>query len=259
MNISWAKHRHFITAGVLVLITTIVLNWLLGAALPLPAQASTQAKIIDRLFYQHVFLIAFLFSLVVVFMLYALVVFRKREGDDSEGEHFEGNTSLEIFWTVAPMIFVFIFAYLGITTLNQVTAEQDNELVVKAVGFQWGWRFEYEGGVISPELTLPADRPVLMQLESEDVLHAFWVPAFRVKQDLVPGQTTEIRFTPIKVDDEVDDYTLRCAELCGLSHWKMTVPVHVVDEGDFTVWLDTELAKVSSATANQLDDSRSTD
>ena len=128
---SSSSTRHFINAGVLVIISTIVLNWLLDRVLPFPPQASTQSVIIDQLFRYHVLLIAFLFSLVVVFMLYALVVFRRREGDDGDGDHFEGNTTLEIFWTTAPMVFVIIFAYLGITTINKVTQVQENEAVVQ--------------------------------------------------------------------------------------------------------------------------------
>lgn len=249
MHKSASNQRHFITAGILVVVGTVLMYFLMDSAMPTPVQASSQAPIIDSLFSYHLMLIAFLFSLVVVFMLYAIVVFRKRDGDESEGEHFEGNTRLEIGWTVGPMVFVVLFGYLGIVTLNQISAPQENELTVKAVGFQWGWRFEYEGGVVAPELTLPVDRPILMELESQDVLHSFWVPEFRVKQDLVPGQTTHIRFTPI----ETGEYSLGCAELCGLSHWKMVVPVHVVEADDFTAWLDTELVKVSPATAKQID------
>jgi cytochrome c oxidase subunit II len=242
---SSSDRRHFIVAGVLVVISTFLLNWLLDVALPLPVQASEESLIIDRLIGQHVLVIAFLFSLVVVFMLYALFVFRKRDGDESDGEHFEGNTTLEIAWTVIPLILVVIFGYIGVVDLREVTKEEPNELIVNVTAFQWDWTFEYEGGVISQELLLPVDRPARMVMTSNDVNHAFWVPEFRVKQDLVRGRETVVRFTPV----EVGDYRLRCAELCGLSHWNMNRDVKVVPADEFTAWLQVEQAKINGDNA----------
>ncbi|MEZ4656475.1 MAG: cytochrome c oxidase subunit II [Caldilineaceae bacterium] len=241
--------RHFVNAGVLVVVATILINWLMNKALPFPPQASTQSVIIDQLFRYHVLLIAFLFSLVVVFMLYALVVFRRREGDDGEGDHFEGNTTLEIFWTAAPMVFVIVFAYLGITTINEVTKVQENEAVVQVEGFQWGWTFTYPDGVVSDELVLQNNVPVKLELRSKDVLHSFWVPAFRMKQDLVPGEQNvkEIRFTP-SLEGE---YAVRCAELCGLSHYSMVKNVRVVSETAYKEWHNQELAKINPALAKK--------
>jgi len=242
---SSSDRRHFIIAGVLIVISTFLLDWLLNVALPLPTQASEESLIIDRLIGQHLLIIAFLFSLVVVFMLYAIFVFRKRPGDESEGEHFEGNTTLEIAWTVLPLILVVIFGYIGVVDLRDVTREEENELVVKVKAFQWDWTFEYEGGVISQELLLPVGQRARMDMTSNDVNHSFWVTEFRVKQDLVPGHTTVVRFTPI----EVGDYQLRCAELCGLSHYKMLRDVKVVPADEFTAWLHTEQAKITENSA----------
>lgn len=241
---SSSDRRHFIIAGVLVVIGTILMNLLLKSALPLPVQASIESLTIDQLIGWHLTLIAFLFSLIVVFMLYAIVVFRRREGDDSDGEHFEGNTTLEIAWTVIPLILVIIFGYIGVVDLNKIT-QQNEELVVKVTGFQWDWSFEYDGGVLSQELILPVDKRVHLELSTKDVLHAFWVPEFRVKQDLVPGQTTSVYLTPI----ETGEYQLVCAELCGLSHYKMLRVVKVVEQDQFTAWLQAEVAKVNPAKA----------
>lgn len=233
MEQSSSSTRHFVIVGVLIFAGTLILYWLLDWALPLPVQASLQALEIDWLFNLHVLLIAFLFSLVVVFMVYSLVVFRRREGDDSDGEHFEGNMKLEIIWTSAPMIFVVIFSALGIVSLNRVTAAQENETVVQITGQQWSWVFEYEDGFIDPVLVLEVDQPARMEMTSKDVLHAFWVPAFRVKQDVVPGQTTVIRFTPTMEGE----FKMRCAELCGLSHYSMLADVRVLSEADYAEWV----------------------
>lgn len=227
------NNRHFIIAGVLVVVSTIVLNLLLQSVLPMPVEASAQASVIDQLFNWHILLISFLFSLVVVFMVYAIIVFRRREGEEGDGAHFEGNTRLEIFWTAAPMIFVVIFGYLGVVTLGDVTRPHPDEITIGVNGFQWGWSFEYEGDIISPELVVPLDHPVRMEMTAQDVLHSFWVPEFRVKQDLVPNQVTEVRFTPT-IEGE---YRLRCAELCGLSHYSMLADVRVVPMEEYEAWL----------------------
>ncbi len=102
-------------------ITTVLLDLLLKAILPMPVQGSHQAQVIDQLTSWHLTLIAFLFSLVVVIMLYSLFVFRKKDGDESEGAHFEGNTVLEIAWTVIPLIVVFVFGFFGVRALSDVT------------------------------------------------------------------------------------------------------------------------------------------
>ncbi|NJN83589.1 MAG: hypothetical protein HC802_15770 [Caldilineaceae bacterium] len=139
--------RHFIIVAALVAIGTVAMDWLLKVALPLPLQASIQAITVDQLIGWNMTLIAFLFSLVVVFMLYAIVVFRKRGDDESEGEHFHGNVALEIVWTILPLVLVVVFAFIGVTTLAEITRADENEVVVNVTGIQWAWTFEYPGGL----------------------------------------------------------------------------------------------------------------
>jgi cytochrome c oxidase subunit 2 len=128
---------------------------------------------------------------------------------------------------------------MGANTLSKVTALDPQAMEVKVVGQQWSWRFEYpETGVVSSVLMLPEDRQALLLMESTDVIHSFWVPEFRVKQDLVPGITTEVRITPT----ELGDYTVRCAEVCGLQHTYMLADVKVVPEAEFNTWLSAEAA-----------------
>jgi cytochrome c oxidase subunit II len=251
---SASDKRHFIVVGVLIAISTVIMDFVLKAAMPLPLQASIESLTIDALIGWHLTLIAFLFSLVVVFMLYSLVIFRKREGDDSEGEHFEGNTALEIVWTVVPLIFVLAFSFYGVNSLAQITRAEPNEFQVTAVGFQWSWRFEYPNGIVSQELVLPVDQRAYITLRSMDVLHSFWVPEMRVKQDLVPGYDTHLRITPILTGD----YKVRCAELCGLSHWSMESPVRVVEQAEYDQWVTDQLAAQNPAVV-QADGSQATD
>ena len=109
---------------------------------------------------------------------------------------------------------------------------------VKVTAFQWAWAFEYpDYGVTSRELYLPVDRQVLLSLSSRDVIHSFWVPEFRVKQDLVPGRITELRITPTKLGN----YKVRCAELCGTSHAYMEKPVIVSSQADYDNWMSQQL------------------
>ncbi len=247
MSISAKNRRHFIIVTVLVVIFTVIMGVLLNAVLPLPVEASAQASAVDWLFNLHMWLIAFLFSLVVVFMVYAMVVFRRRNGDESEGEHFEGNTTLEILWTVAPLVLVVIFSFIGLRTLQDITAGSPDAEIVKVNGFQWAWSFEYANGVTSAELVLPVNRPMQMDMQAADVIHSFWVPEFRLKQDLVPGMTTTLNFTPTREGE----YKLRCAELCGLSHWSMLAPIRVVSEEEYIAWLDQKLVEQSQQTASR--------
>jgi cytochrome c oxidase subunit 2 len=235
---SASDKRHFIIVAALVVISTILLDILLKAAMPLPLQASIEAFTIDTLIGWHLTLIAFLFALVVVFMLYAIVVFRNRNGEESEGEHFEGNTVLEIVWTVAPLIFVVVFSFYGINALATVTRGEPNEVEVTAQGQQWTWIFQYPNGIVSPELVLPVDRRVNVTLHAVDVLHSFWIPEMRVKQDTVPGMATNIRFTPIVTGE----FKVRCAELCGLNHWSMESPVRIVSQDEYKQWVTEQLA-----------------
>jgi cytochrome c oxidase subunit 2 len=179
-------------------------------------------------------------------MLYALVVFRRRKNDDSEGEHFEGNTTLEIVWTVIPLVLVVIFSFIGLRTLQDATSGGD-EVQVKAEGFQWSWAFSYPNGVTSAEMVLPVNKPALITLQARDVIHSFWVAEWGPKQDLVPGMTTTLHITPT----EVGEFRLRCAELCGLSHWSMTATVRVVPEEEYTAWMDAKVAEQNLQTASR--------
>lgn len=234
------NRRHFVIASVLIVISTFVVYWVLDAVLLKPAAAVAEAIPIDQMFDQHIWLIAFLFALVVVFMCYALIVFRAR-GDEGDGEYIHGNGLLEILWTVVPCFVVVYFAWYATTMLIDITRPHPDEYVVSAEGRQWSWLFTYpESGAVTPDLVLPVDTLVRMDLTSDDVLHNFWVPEFRVKQDTVPGKITHVRFTP----NLLGEYVLRCAELCGTNHSGMLATVRVVSKEEFQRWQSEQVAQV---------------
>ncbi|NTU55071.1 MAG: cytochrome c oxidase subunit II [Anaerolineales bacterium] len=227
--------RHFVIVGILVIVVAVLTYVGLDAAGLMPVPASAQAVPIDWLWDLQVKIIAFLFALIVVPMLYSLLFFRRRKGDTTDAAHIEGNTKLEIIWTVIPLIIVLALAYVGAQNLGETRRVDPNAMVVNVTGFQWGWRFDYpDYGITSTELYLPVNKQVLLKMTSTDVLHSFWVPEFRVKQDLVPGRFTELRITPTLIGDT---YKVRCAEICGTSHAYMENPVIVVDDVNFTAWV----------------------
>jgi cytochrome c oxidase subunit 2 len=228
--------KHFIVVGILVVLVTALLLLGLQQVHLLPTAASLQANPIDRMFGLEFTVIAFLFSLIVVFMVYSIVVFRRKKGDTTDARHIVGNQRLEIVWTAIPLATVLGFAYLGSQALAETTRVDPGALEINVIGSQWTWRFEYpELGIQTNELHLPVDRQALLHLSSMDVIHSFWVPEFRVKQDALPGGKAfirDLRVTP----DQVGKYTLRCAELCGLNHTYMEAPVIVMASADFDAW-----------------------
>lgn len=229
--------KHIINVVALVLLVTVVVSNLLSNVDLLPIAASAEALPIDWLFGLHLQVIAFLFALIMVFMLYSVFVFRRKPGEEGDGEYFHGNTKLEIVWTIAPLVVVLYFGYLGAVTLADITAPAPDEMVVKVTGSQWSWRFDYpEEGISSTTLNLPQGRTILLKLTSTDVLHSFWVPEFRVKQDTVPGQVKELRITPTRIGS----YKIRCAELCGLNHAYMLAEVNVLNPTEYAQWVSDE-------------------
>ncbi len=232
--------RHFTIVAVLVALGTVFMDWLLRTVLYLPPEASTQARIVDGLLRIHIALIAFFFSLIVVFVAYSVIVFRARSGEEGDGDFIHGHTTLEIVWTAVPLAIVIVLGFIGARTLNEMTAPQPNEMVIQVIGRQWSWSFTYpDTGITSTEMVVPVDQPVLLKMESPDVIHSFYVPEFRVKQDLVPGRVTEVRFTPT----QTGVFLVRCAELCGTAHADMRAPVRVVTPEEYQAWVQEQTAQ----------------
>ncbi len=231
--------RHFIIIALLIVAVTLAIHTGLTAIGLLPVQASLQAVSIDNLFGLYTWGIGFLFSLVVVTLTYSLIVFRRRKGETGDGAHMEGNSILEIAWTVTPLLAVLYLAYIGAQSLANTRQIDPSAMVVKVVAGQWYWQFQYpDYGVSSSDLYLPINQQVDLQLTSVDVIHDFFVPQFRVKQDILPGRTIDLRVTP----DLLGTFTLECAQLCGANHAYMTAKVVVVSSTDFKSWVAQQLA-----------------
>src|SRR5688500_11931117 len=172
--------RHFVIVGILVIATTILVYLGLNSANLMPLAASAQAIPIDWMWNLELIFMSFFFAIIVVPMTYSLIVFRRRKGDTSDAEHMEGNTKLEIAWTIIPLFVVTAFAYIGAVNLAETRRVDPTAMVVEVTGFQWAWRFEYPAfGVVSNELHVPEGRQVLLQMTSLDVIHQSWVRELR--------------------------------------------------------------------------------
>lgn len=241
---------HLAIASALVVLVSGITYLILDAIYQLPPANSAEAVPIDQLFRGHFILISFLFALVVVFMGYSLVVFRRRPGDDSDGEFIHGSNSLEVAWTVIPLFLVVGFGVWGWNVLDEITVAKPNEIVVEVTGQKWQWSFHYpELGEYAntPDLVVPVNTTIRLEMESRDVLHSFWVPEFRVKKDLLPGQKTTLRITPT---DE-GEYKIRCAEICGQRHAYMLADVRVLSAPEYASWESEILAIASLPPAEQ--------
>jgi cytochrome c oxidase subunit 2 len=216
-----------------------VIASLIGIAIVLsidwfPAQGSTAAGKIDTLYDVLLICSVPVFVLVMTVALYSVWKFRARPGDMRDGAPIHGNTKLEVIWVTIPFIIVSALAVYGWIVLDDIEAKQPDQMVVEVTGEQFTWSFKYpEQKVASEDLVLPKGKPVEFRVHTDDVLHDFWVPAFRLKTDAVPGLTTKIRVTP----NRLGRYQVVCAELCGVGHSTMRQNVRVVPPAQFETWL----------------------
>jgi len=199
--------------------------------------ASTAAPKIDQLLSVMIVLSAFVFSLVMVMLFYALWKFKAKPGDESDGEPIHGNTRLEVAWTVIPTIIVLFGAGYSWSVLNEIEEESKKPpLKVQVFSQQFAWSFGYPGkdnAWSEGELHVPLDRQVHFKMHAQDVIHSFWVPEWRIKKDNVPGITTTAIVTP----DKLGHYQLICTELCGFGHSTMRAEVVVETPADFRKWV----------------------
>jgi cytochrome c oxidase subunit 2 len=201
-----------------------------------PTPASTAAGDIDTLYDVLLVVSVPIFVLVMAVVIYCVYAFRVKPGDTSDGAPIHGNTRLEIVWVTIPLIIVSVLAGYGWIVLDDIEAEQPDTLVVNVIGQQFAWSFEYpeQGDLRSNQLVLPKDRPVHFKINTEDVLHSFWVPEFRLKSDAVPGITTDVRLTPTRLGR----YPVVCVELCGIGHSTMRQTASVVSAANFDAWVE---------------------
>ena len=215
-----------------------------------PTQASTQAQPIDHLWDVLIWSSVPVFVLVTVIVLFSVWKFHMRPGEENlDGPPIHGNTRLEVIWTAIPAIILVALCSYAYVVLTDIEEAQANEMRIDVTGQQFAWSFEYPqaGGkpIRSNVLYLAKDRPVRFNVRALDVLHDFWVPAFRMKIDAVPGIGTRYRVTP----NRLGTYPVVCAELCGLGHSTMRTRVRVVTPAAFDAWMAKQKAPAGTAAA----------
>jgi cytochrome c oxidase subunit II len=219
-----------IIASALGIAAGLLIDWF-------PVAASEEAKHIDTLWDVLIIFSVPVFVGVTVVVLFSVVKFRMRPGEENlDGPPIHGNTRLEVIWTAIPAIVLVGLCTYAFVVLEDVEAVEGRPMNVRVVGEQFAWTFFYERGgkeVASPQLHVPIDRQVKFTLQSKDVLHDFWVPAFRMKKDAVPGIDVTYTVTP----NRLGSYPIVCAELCGLGHAVMRSTATVDSREDFDAWL----------------------
>ena len=235
----------------------------------LPVDASTNASVYDELFKVLFSIGTILFLGMLGLVVYSLVRFRRKPGQIGDGIAIEENLPLEIFWTAVPTIiilFVGLYSYdiydrmggmqvmshgdhghqevlnkeriwggIGSGSIEATNKSKIGALPIEVTALQFAFLFNYpQGDIISGELHVPVGQPVSMKLESKDVIHAFWVPEFLIKQEVIPGQPTILNFTPTKAGR----YPIICAELCGPYHGGMRSTVIVEEPNEYQEWFN---------------------
>jgi len=227
-----SPRRHFLTAAIVwavlsVLGVVLVLGWQI-----IPVIASREADIENSAFVLLTAASVPVLMLVVVGLVYSALRFRATD-ETADGPPIHGHTGFQASWLGASLILVLgLFAY-GAIGLVDIRGAQTADFEVQVEAEQWAWHYEYANGVHSKELHIPVDRRVHLIIKSDDVIHSFWVPAFGVKQDAVPGRPTQIYMTAT----HSGTYPGMCSELCGLGHTSMTTTVVVSDQADVDKWL----------------------
>ena len=191
---------------------------------------SNIAHSVDQAFIFITIVSVILLALVTFFMLY--FAWRYRSSANPEVEEVEGHLWLEIFWTVLPTILVMIMFWVGYKGFVLMRQVPDDAMRIKVTGQMWTWGFEYENGKKEDVLYVPRGKPVALLLTSKDVLHSLFIPAFRVKEDVVPGLTTQLWF----IAEENGEYNLFCTEYCGVGHSGMITKVLVMEPEEFNKW-----------------------
>lgn len=219
-----------LVASAIGIALALIIDWF-------PTDAAKQAEPIDTLYDVLMIVSVPVFVLVTVVTLFAVWQFRMRPGQERlDGPPIHGNTRLEIVWTAIPAILLVSLCSYAYTVLTDIEEKESNTLVVHVTGQQFAWRYAYDQGgrqLETTQLVLPKDRPILFKVRALDVIHDFWVPAFRVKIDAVPGIETEVRATPTKTGT----FEVVCAELCGLGHAVMRSTARVVTPAAYDSWL----------------------
>jgi len=216
------------------------------ASTPLDPVITRQGSDADQAWHLFLYLGYAVMALVAVLVAVVVVRYRRRGDDLPQQKHY--NIPVELVYTIVPLVVVLGLFVVSWRTIDTIEASPpDDDLVVDVTAFQWQWRFDYPDSDVTvvggadpdelPVLVLPEGSRVRFHLESLDVIHSFWVTAFRFKRDMIPGSPTE--FTVDLLDDVAGDYPNAgaCAEFCGYDHARMRFGLRVLPADEFAAWV----------------------
>jgi cytochrome c oxidase subunit 2 len=172
--------------------------------------------------------------LVMVTITMLVFLFKYNKKKNSLAAETKDNIPLEITWTIVPTILVLIMFYFGWVNFDYIRNPPKDAMPIDVIGRQWEWSFKYQNGKGSDVLKVPVGKPVKLEMTSEDVIHSFFIPAFRVKEDCVPGMTTHLWF----IADEPGTYDIFCTEYCGVGHSHMRSKLIAMKDSDFEEWYE---------------------
>ncbi len=224
---------------------------------PQPLAAAEDADLVDNAFFVLMVMAVPIVAFVLATMVYSFIRFRQRGETLEDGPPVHSYKGVVVGWfTITTALTIMVIIYPGTIGLLDLRkdalnnpAGREADMLVEVQGSRWVWKITYpEQGVASfTEMVLPIGKEVRFDVTATDVLHAFWVPAFRMKIDAVPGQVTTVFATPNKTGSIEDDsgFRLQCAELCGVGHSLMAIPVRVVEAAEFEEWLTQQAPSAS--------------
>jgi cytochrome c oxidase subunit 2 len=191
---------------------------------------SISGRVVENVFIYIGVISVSLLMLITFLIIYFLIRYRRKK--NPHPADIRGNMWLEIVWTAVPTFLVLTMFYYGLTGFERLKKIPEGAMKVKVISRMWSWGFEYENGVTGEDLKVPVGKPVHLILTSEDVIHSFYVPALRIKQDALPGMENHLWFEAAKTGV----YEVLCAEYCGLRHSYMTTKLVVLPEEEFNQW-----------------------
>jgi cytochrome c oxidase subunit 2 len=193
---------------------------------------------VDNTFILIVIISVFFLLLITFLMIYFVFKYRKKK--HPVAENITGNTALEVLWTVIPLALVMLIFFFGWAGFNTMRTVPPDAMVIKVTASMWKWSFEYANKKQSDSLLfVPVNKPIKMEIHSVDVNHSFYIPAFREKEDAIPGRTNYLWFLP----NEVGEYQIECAEYCGLNHSYMLGKLIVMPVEQFNEWYNAPIPR----------------
>lgn len=213
------------------------LSWLF------PPAISNMAQEVDSLFWFISWVAVFIFVVVEMLLFIFLLRYRRKRAD-KQGLALHGNTKAEIIWTTIPALILVIIGIIGSRMTYDIQTPPKDVYTVQVTGVKWRWDFHYpEGFTTTNQLVIPDDKSVLFQITATDVVHSFWIPAMRIKQDAVPGRQTQFWSDPVAKGT----YPIVCAEYCGTMHSEMLGKLQVVSRDEFTAFAGSGGKKIPGA------------